>query len=269
MVPSLAKYHICLNIISGKERIGKTLVPNLQQPVKLVQNMLLTTSLLLNFDRFHIFFWCFHCWISTIKCQLGWWCIDLPLILLQRKQSTYIFLCSLRKYKWGNIYCKSIKVSKWEKQRRRFTFIQHFLHHDKKGEKENLLVSSFWLIPAMYTVLPVGPDVGSACLYFKFSYDLFEQFNVKDCCIFLIFRFTFTCFSFFFFSAKKLFALIIVSIVPPLKGIKPFIARRVTRNFLGQGAFLELGHFDKYSHKTGDRKVPQGKNPLFFSPRNS
>ena len=121
----------------------------------------------------------------------------------------------------------------------------------------------------MYTVLPVGPGVGSACLYFKFSYDLFEQFNVKDCCIFLIFRFTFTCFSFFFFSAKKLFALIIVSIVPPLKGIKPFIARRVTRNFLGQGAFLELGHFDKYSHKTGDRKVPQGKNPLFFSPRNS
>ena len=48
MVSSLAKYQICLNIISGKERVGKTLVPNLQQPVKLVVSNMLSEHVVNN-----------------------------------------------------------------------------------------------------------------------------------------------------------------------------------------------------------------------------
>ena len=40
--------------------------------------------------------------------------------------------------------------------------------------------------------------------------------------------------------------------------------RRVTRNFSGQGVFLELGHFDKHSTTTEERKAPQGKTHRYF-----
>ena len=30
-------------------------------------------SLLLTLKRFHILFWCFHCWLSASKCRLGVW----------------------------------------------------------------------------------------------------------------------------------------------------------------------------------------------------
>ena len=40
--------------------------------------------------------------------------------------------------------------------------------------------------------------------------------------------------------------------------------RRVTRNFSGQGVFLELGHFHKHSTTTQERKAPQGKNHRYF-----
>ena len=40
--------------------------------------------------------------------------------------------------------------------------------------------------------------------------------------------------------------------------------RRVTRNFLGQWSFLGIGHFDKHSPTTRERKTPQGKNLRFF-----
>ena len=40
--------------------------------------------------------------------------------------------------------------------------------------------------------------------------------------------------------------------------------RCVTRNFLGQGVFFKLGHFDKHSPTTRERKAPQGKNPQVF-----
>ena len=34
--------------------------------------------------------------------------------------------------------------------------------------------------------------------------------------------------------------------------------------FQGRGVFLELGHFDKHSPTTQERKAPQGKNIRFF-----
>ena len=40
--------------------------------------------------------------------------------------------------------------------------------------------------------------------------------------------------------------------------------RRVTRNFLGQGVFLQLDHFHKHSPTTRERKAPLGKNLWFF-----
>ena len=45
--------------------------------------------------------------------------------------------------------------------------------------------------------------------------------------------------------------------------------RRVSRNFLGQGSFLELGHFFNNSPTTKERKSPQGKNLYFFLLGNS
>ena len=42
------------------------------------------------------------------------------------------------------------------------------------------------------------------------------------------------------------------------------LCRRVTRSFLGQGVFLESGHFDKHSATTQETKAPQGKNLRFF-----
>ena len=40
--------------------------------------------------------------------------------------------------------------------------------------------------------------------------------------------------------------------------------KRVNRNFLGQWRFLGIRHFYKQLTTTRERKVPQGKNLLFF-----
>ena len=44
------------------------------------------------------------------------------------------------------------------------------------------------------------------------------------------------------------------------------LIRRVTRNFKGQGVFLELGHSGKHSTITNERKAPQRKNNRFLCP---
>ena len=44
----------------------------------------------------------------------------------------------------------------------------------------------------------------------------------------------------------------------------PRYIRLVNRNFLGRGVFLELGHLDKHSTTTQEKKAPHGKNHGFF-----
>ena len=46
--------------------------------------------------------------------------------------------------------------------------------------------------------------------------------------------------------------------------LQPQDFRRVTRNFQDRGIFLEMGHFDKHSPKTRERKAPQVKNLRLF-----